>query len=117
MIGSSDVATVRQTHSHYFGIESYDNILESLDQSIVGFSKRMDIDVGARQILIALHRKRHWGNNRVPADILKNHHCGKMMTFDSSLRVLQEKELITSKSPNDQLSLNIKKKAEIEQYI
>lgn len=117
MIGSSDVATVRQTHSHYFGIESYDNILESLDQSIVGFSKRMDIDVGARQILIALHRKRHWGNNRVPADILKNHHCGKMMTFDSSLRVLQEKELITSKSPNDQLSLNIKRKAEIEQYI
>lgn len=117
MIGSSDVATVRQTHSHYFGIESYDNILESLDQSIVGFSKRMDIDVGARQILIALHRKRHWGNNRVPADILKNHHCGKMMTFDSSLRVLQEKELITSKSPNDQISLNIKKKAEIEQYI
>ena len=117
MIGSSDVATVRQTHSHYFGIEGYDNILESLDQSIVGFSKRMDIDVGARQILIALHRKRHWGNNRVPADILKNHHCGKMMMFESSLRVLQEKDLVTSKSPNDQLSLNIKKKAEIEQYI
>ncbi|KAB0604052.1 RelA/SpoT domain-containing protein [Castellaniella defragrans] len=117
MIGSSDVATVRQTHSHYFGIESYDSILENLDQSIIGFSKRIDIDIGARQILIALHRKRHWGNNRVPANILKNHHCGNMMTFESSLRVLQEKELVTSKSPNDQLSLNIKKKAEIEQYI
>ncbi len=35
MIGSSDVATVRQTHSHYFGIEGYESILESLDESIV----------------------------------------------------------------------------------
>lgn len=117
MIGSSDVATVRQTHSHYFGIEGYENILESLDQSIVGFSKRMDIDVGARQILISLHRKRHWGNNRIPAAILKNHHCGDMMTFESSLKVLQAKDLVITKSPNDQISLNIKKKSEIEQYI
>lgn len=117
MIGSSDVATVRQTHSHYFGIEGYENILESLDQSIVGFSKRMDIDVGARQILISLHRKRHWGNNRIPADILKNHHCGDMMTFESSLKVLQGKDLVITKSPNDQISLNLKKKSEIEQYI
>lgn len=117
MIGSSDVATVRQTHSHYFGIEDYENILESLDQSIVGFSKRMDIDVGARQILISLHRKRHWGNNRIPADILKNHHCGDMMTFESSLKVLQGKDLVITKSPNDQISLNLKKKSEIEQYI
>jgi ppGpp synthetase/RelA/SpoT-type nucleotidyltranferase len=51
MIGSSDIATVRQTHSHYFGIEKFDNILENLDQTIIGFQTRMDIDVEARQIL------------------------------------------------------------------
>ena len=31
MIGSSDVSTIRQTHSHYIGIESYDSILEDYD--------------------------------------------------------------------------------------
>ncbi len=39
------------------------------------------------------------------------------MNFESSLRVLQEKDLVNAKSPNEQLSLNIKKKSEIEQYI
>lgn len=64
MIGSSDVASVRKTHSHYFGIDEYENILESLDQSILGFSTRMDIDIGARQILSVLFRKKYWGKNR-----------------------------------------------------
>jgi len=64
LIGSSKVATVRRTHSHYFGIETYGNILENIDQSIIGFSRRMDIDVGARQILLKLHTK-HFGERKV----------------------------------------------------
>lgn len=51
LIGSSDIATVRQTHSHYFGIENHSNILENIDSSIVGFANKIDIDVGARKIL------------------------------------------------------------------
>jgi len=43
LIGSSEISTVRQTHSHYFGIESYDNTLENLDSSIVGFARKIDI--------------------------------------------------------------------------
>ncbi|WP_085053930.1 RelA/SpoT domain-containing protein, partial [Candidatus Magnetominusculus xianensis] len=58
MIGSSDVATIQQTHSHYFGISSYDSVLEHLDQSVVGFSRRIDIDSDARQILLALHNRK-----------------------------------------------------------
>lgn len=61
LIGSSKVATVRRTHSHYFGIENFGSVLENIDESIVGFSRRMDIDVGARQILLKLHTKHFWG--------------------------------------------------------
>jgi ppGpp synthetase/RelA/SpoT-type nucleotidyltranferase len=118
MIGSSEVSTVRRTHSHYFGIGSYDSVLESIDQSILGFSKRMDIDIGARQILLCLHRKHHWGiRNAIGQDVLKNHLCKNVMAFESSLKVLIDKKLIIIPSSNAPVSLNIQMKAEIEQYI
>jgi len=117
LIGSSKVATVRRTHSHYFGIETYGNILENIDQSIIGFSKRMDIDVGARQILIKLHTKHFWGDKAVGRDTLKNHFCANVITFDASLEVLIEKGLVHEKGKNGPISLNIKKRNEVEQYM
>lgn len=117
LIGSSEVATVRKTHSHYFGIESYDNILESLDQSIIGFSRKMDIDVGARQILLKLHTKHFWGKKAVAQSTIKNHFCQDVLTFDSSLEVLIQKGFVLRDSANGPVSLNIKMQKEIEQYI
>jgi len=117
LIGSSEVATIRQTHSHYFGIESYDNILENLDTSIVGFTRKIDIDVGARQILACLRRRRFWGKKTISRDTLSNHFCKNVLTFDSSLRMLAERGLIQTSSLNGGVSLNIRRKAEIEQYL
>lgn len=115
MIGSSDIATVRQTHSHYFGIEKFDDILENLDQAIYGFKTRMDIDVGARQILGLLQRRKYWGKKAVSIDTLKNHYLKDLITLESSLKTLREKGLINDlDSP---ISLNIKKKAEIQSYL
>ena len=117
LVGSSEVATVRQTHSHYFGIESYENILENLDTSIVGFSRKIDIDIGARQILSTLHRRRFWGKKTVSIDTLSNHFCKGVLTFESSLRSLHDRQLVQTSSKNGGVSLNIQKKAEIEQYV
>jgi ppGpp synthetase/RelA/SpoT-type nucleotidyltranferase len=117
LIGSSEVATVRQTHSHYFGIETYSSILESLDSSIVGFTRKIDIDVGARQILSCLHRRHFWGKKTVSEDTLKNHFCKNVVTFDSSLETLFNKNLLIKSSLNGGCSLNISKKPEIEQYL
>lgn len=117
MIGSSDVATIRQTHSHYFGIEKFDDILENLDQSIVGFKTRMDIDVGARQILALLVRKKYWGRKGANIDTLKNHFAKNVNTFDSSLLTLKEKGLVAMVDGQSPVSLNLKKKAEIESYL
>lgn len=115
MIGSSDIATVRQTHSHYFGIEKFDNILENLDQAIYGFKTRMDIDVGARQILGLLQRRKYWGKKAVSIDTLRNHYLKDLITLDSSLKTLRDKELING--GDSPISLNLKKKAEIQSYL
>lgn len=114
LIGSSEVATVRQTHSHYFGIESYDKILETLDASIEGFRRKIDLDIGARQILLTLTRRRFWGGKVVSRDTLKNHFCRQVLTFESSLNALIEKEFVLS---NGGISLNLRLKKEIEAVI
>lgn len=117
LIGSSSVATVRQTHSHYFGVDSYENILEGLEQSVVGFSRRMDIDTDARQILLSLHRRNCWGGKSVAIPTLKNHLCKNILSFDSALELLSEKQLVIRTSANGPVSLNLKEKARIEQYL
>jgi ppGpp synthetase/RelA/SpoT-type nucleotidyltranferase len=114
LIGSSDVSTVRKTHSHYFGVAAYDKVLESLQESIVGFSKRMELDVGARQIIGVLARRRFWGSKRASEDTLKNHFCKDVLTFDASLKSLRLKGFV---STDGGVSLEIKRKAEIEQFL
>lgn len=119
MIGSSDVATVSKTHSHYFGIEKYDKILESLPEAVISFSKRQDIDTGARQILNKLHSRDAWGKRKsIARNTLQNHFCKNVFTFDYSLDVLIEKELVISNSgKGGAVSLNIAKKAEVEAHL
>lgn len=114
LIGSSEVVTVRETHSHYFGIEAYDTILESLDTSIVGFRRKIDLDVGARQILLALYRRHFWGGKTVSRETLKNHYCQNVLTFDASIEALAEKALVHTSSG---ISLNLRMKADVESYL
>ena len=119
LIGSSDVATVRQTHSHYFGIETYDSILESLDTSIVGFRRKIDLVIGARQILLAMYRKRYWGAKSVSVVTVKNHYCKNVLTFEASLSSLIERELVIDKrsSKTGGISLNLRLKSDVKSYI
>lgn len=114
LVGSSEVATVRQTHSHYFGIDSYSSILEGLDVAVVGFTRKIDIDVGARQIMAVLRRRKIWGRNTVSTETLSNHFCKHILTFDSSLQGLLDRDFVTRSTLNNGISLNIRKKAEIE---
>ena len=116
LVGTSSVANVRETHSHYFGLAQRTNILETLNESIVGFSNQMDIDVGARQILQTMERRRYWESKSISIDTLKNHYCQDVLTFELSLNTLIEKELV-QKVSNKVVSLNIKKKAEISSYL
>jgi hypothetical protein len=71
MIGSSDVSTIRKTHSHYFGIESYDTILQSIDDTLLSFRKRNDFDHDARIVLQCMYRRGNWNTKKVSYDTLK----------------------------------------------
>ena len=116
LVGTSSVANVRETHSHYFGLVQQSNILETLDESIVGFSNQMDIDVGARQILQTMERRRYWGRKCISIDTLKNHYCQDVLTFESSLETLIGRDLVCKLS-NKGISLNIKRKGDIISYL
>jgi ppGpp synthetase/RelA/SpoT-type nucleotidyltranferase len=113
MIGSSDIATVRETHRHYFGIDSYEEVLESLDSSIINLSKRMDLDTGSRQILLCLVMKKYW-TKKIAIETLKNHFCKNNLTFEHSLETLIEKGYVLKQGNQGPITLNIAKKNEIE---
>jgi hypothetical protein len=91
--------------------------LEGLEQSVVGFNRRMDIDTDARRILLSLHRRNYWGGRGVAVATLKNHICKNILSFDSALKLLAEKKLVIMASANSPVSLNLKEKAQIEQYL
>lgn len=112
MIGSSDISTVRETHSHYFGIDTYEDALESFNDSIVSLSKRMDLDTGAHYILLCMVGKKYW-SKKISIDTLKNHYCRNVLTFEKSLQSLIDKGYIIKHSQGP-VSLNIAKKNEIE---
>lgn len=117
LVGATRVATIRETHSHYFGLDPHTSVLETLDESITAFSREMDLDVGAREILACMYRKHFWGRKTVSADTLKNHYCSGVLTFDDSLEALVRKGLVHGESAVAGYALDIKRKANIERYL
>ena len=117
LVGSSNVSMIRKTHSHYFGIDGYDTILENLDQSLLGFDARKRIDAGCRRILNTLKRKNYWGKRGITVQVLKNHFCVAVFGFDQSLQTLIDMELVINNGKNSPLSLNLHKQDEINSYL
>lgn len=117
LIGSSHVATVRRTHSHYFGIEDYEKILENLDESIEGFKSVGAIDVSSRQVLLKLYTKHFWGQKSVAQETLRNHFCRDVHNLDATLGKLVQQGLLLREYAGGPVSLNIKARPEIDKLV
>jgi ppGpp synthetase/RelA/SpoT-type nucleotidyltranferase len=117
LIGSSDVATVKDTHSHYFGVEETVDSLRELEGIATGLANRLDIDSEARRILMTLHRRNYWGKKTVSLATLKNHYCKHVLSFESSLATLKEKNLIIMPSKSGPVSLRIDASEAIKKYL
>lgn len=105
LVGSSSVAMIRRTHSHYFGIDGYDAILQNLEQSISGFSTRRRLRPEARRLLHTLSRKKFWGRNTVSYSTLKNHYCKSIRDFSGAVSNLKSAGLIEESNNSEVISL------------
>lgn len=114
LIGSQNISTVQHTHSHYFGIDHHTTALEGMEKSIIGLSKRSEIDVGARRILLALKRRGMWSDKKVELSTLKNHFCNNVLGFDHSFEELYRLDILTGRDP---VSLDVKKTNRINELI
>lgn len=114
LIGTSNISTVPNTHSHYFGIEHHVDALEEMEGSIIGLARRSQLDVGARRILLTLKRRKYWGKNTVLVSTLRNHFCQNVASFDSSLAHLRSMKLVIGDDP---ISLDIKMSKEINLFV
>jgi ppGpp synthetase/RelA/SpoT-type nucleotidyltranferase len=117
LIGSSDIATVQKTHSHYFGLAKPDKVLEDLGQSVRSFSDDIELDYGAKKILDVLVGRKTWGEKKgIQRSTLQNHFCKDIRKFDQSIRLLIKREFVVDKGGSG-VTLNIAKAAEIESSI
>lgn len=117
LIGSSDVATVQKTHSHYFGIASPKNILEGLLPQLARISEDDQLDRGAKKILSTMATRKIWGNKHgVTLQNLKNHFCKDVADIESAIELLVNSGLLLEVQKNV-VSLNVAKTADIEEYI
>ena len=117
VIGSSDVSSIPHTHRHYFGLESYDSILENFKQSISSASKRKQIGLDERLILSCLYRKEYWGIKSMSINTLKNHYCQDISDISESLKLLTILGLVLYNKQKKSITLNLKKKSDIEDFI
>jgi len=117
LVGSSDVSMIRRTHSHYFGIDGYDSILQSLEESVTGFPTRRSLPAEARRVLHTLYRKKFWGRNTVSYETLRNHYCKNVREFDAALESLKELGLIAYSGRRAAISLQSNKREEVGEYL
>ena len=116
MIGSSDVTAIRKTHSHYFGIETYDTILQSIKSAILDINKKEEIDEKTRKVLQCLVRRGNWNAKKISFDTLSNHYCRDIANIEEVINILEKMGLVI-KSSNNNCSLNMKRRKDIEKYI
>lgn len=115
MVGSTDVSTIRHTHSHYFGIEKYDNILDSLEDSMLQVKKEKNKDNVSIMLLFRLMTHGRWGKKTVSINTIKNHYnvgaSGEVLL--SKIYDLEKESLIIFDRRKECISLNYAKKGEI----
>ena len=111
LIGASSVETIRHTHSHYFGLQSYDKVLDGFDDTLLSFKKRKIINPTGRRILNKLINNKKWGYKVVTFDTIKNHYCKDFPNITESIEELIRKDFIIQH--NNLYSLNSSKKDEI----
>ena len=115
VIGASSVETIRHTHSHYFGLQNYDKVLDGFDDTLISFQKRKDINPTSRIILSKLVTNRKWGKITVTLDTIKNHYCKDKSDIVESLERLVSEQLVIQH--NYGYSLNSSKNDEINSLI
>ena len=117
LVGASDALTIKQTHSHYFGIESYEETLQNIDDSVKSIEIVQSLTISERKILNALYRRHNWGTKKIKVATLKNHMCSGMSDFGISLEKLIKKGLLIRDNSESPISLNIEKKTEIDKLM
>ena len=117
MIGSSDPSTIRKTHSHYFGLESYETILHKIESDISNFNKQEEIDHDAKIILKNMYSKGNWNTKRIPFDILRRYYCNGVSDISKAINILENMGFLIKTMTGGLFSLNMKKSREIEKYL
>lgn len=115
LIGASSVETIRHTHSHYFGLQNYDEVLDGFDETAISFKKRKPINPSSRIILGKMVSNGKWGKRIITVETIKNHYCPQVNNLEKVLADLLNAGLVKKSAHG--YSLNSSKRDEIYSLI
>ena len=114
LIGSSNVASIKETHSHYFGVESYEEILAAIHSQINAY--RDGLSHSAYYVLQKLHSHKCWSGNSVSLETLKNHYCTNVDCIHA-LYELRDRGYVILSDDNEKIALVSSKCEEISRLV
>jgi len=114
LIGTSNIATIQNTHTHYFGIDCYDSILEDIGKSIEKMSKKNQLSKDAKKILSVLYKEKYWYRKLMHISDLRNQHGNTLKNINDAIKELSLLGFIVHISDKSGITLNNKMKKEIE---
>lgn len=117
LVGASDPSTIEKTHSHYFGIESYDGVLKNLDETFDSIQRVAALTIDQRRIIAALFTRKFWGARTMSVTTIKNHFCEGIADLEGAIEELVRLKLIARSNKTGPISLNVDSKALIERLM
>lgn len=116
LIGARKVSTIKTTHSHYFGVNSFDEYLSKLGIQIATpeQKEKRRLSPDTFKVLGKLWGKGYWGKTkRVSMDTLKNHYCHDVGDISAVIEELRKLDFLYQPTLKGPYSLNLDMKAEI----
>ena len=121
LIGARQVSTIKTTHSHYFGVNSFDEYLSKIGIKVATQEEKEKgrLSPDTRKVLEKLWREKRWGKSkRVSNETLKNHYCQDVRDISMAIEELRRLDfLFQPTSLKGSYSLNPNMKAEIERLL
>lgn len=120
LIGARQVSTIKTTHSHYFGVNSFDEYLSEIGIKVATQEEKEKgrLSPDTRKVLEKLWRKEYWGKaKRVSNETLKNHYCQDVRDISMAIEELRRLDFLFQPTRKGPYSLNLDMKAEIDRLL
>lgn len=118
MVSAKTIESIQRTHSHYFGVNSFDAYLKEIGITLEKVNDGIEITAEAKSIVRALDNNNIWGSSGLLlTEAIKSTVLDNISNPEIYLEELYLNDFLVGSISKGPIALNTKKKQFIEKYI